>query len=183
MLTANQIKKHIASGELTWHGDLRGDGLLLCLGAPLRRTNSDRLVDPADQDSIDGFYQPADADWDRVDLVRGQLVLCQVKHPVCMGPRHAGAIGTLSHLARVGLATHVTSPWVLPGWHGPLTLELHNVGPTVLRLHRGMPVARLLLFAMVGPTGDAAPHPFYGTGDQLGSRYASEFPFDTYHQG
>jgi len=180
MLTADEIHKRIASGELTWRGDLRGDGLLLCLGNPLQRTNRNRLVDPADQDSIDQFYQPADAHWRQVDLARGELVLCQVEHPLRMSDRQAGVIGTLSHLARLGLATHITSPWVLPGWNGLLTLELHNVGPAVLRLHRGMPVARLLLFAMVGRTAEATPHPFYGAYDQLGSRYAAEFPFTTY---
>jgi deoxycytidine triphosphate deaminase len=180
MLTADGIKKLIRSGELTWRGDLRGDGLLLRLGAALQCTNRDTMVDSADQDSIDRFYGPVEREWTYVDLARDQLMLCHVSHTLCMDDRHAGAIGTLSHLARLGLATHVTSPWVLPGWRGSLTLELHNVGPAVLRLHRGMPVARLLLFAMSGQAADASGHRFYGSGDQLGSRYASEFPTSTY---
>ncbi|XVV39332.1 dCTP deaminase [Streptomyces sp. CA-100214] len=71
-----------------------------------------------------------------------------------------GMIGGLSHLARVGLAVHVTSPFVLPGWNGHLTLELVNTGPAVLRLHHGMPLARLLVFALDGPRReDVASHP------------------------
>lgn len=179
-MTSHEINKLIESGAMTWQGDLRGDGLLLQLGGPLQHTNKEVVVDSADQDSIDRFYRPVQQDWTHVDLARGQLLLCQVAHPLCMDSQHVGAIGTLSHLARLGLATHVTSPWVLPGWRGSLTLELHNVGPAIVRLHQGMPVARLLLFAMSGQAADASRHRFYGDSDQLSSRYASEFPINTY---
>jgi len=183
MLTAGQIKSLVEEGEVGWPGEMRGDSLLLRLGAPLQllvTTIAVGTVDLADQGSIDRLYQPPRQQWDSFELRPGRMVLCQVDQPLRLGPGRAGAIGTLSHLARVGLATHVTSPWVLPGWNGHLTLELLNLGPAALRIRRGMPVARLVLFNMDGPVATADAHPFYGAGDHLGSRYADEFPAHEY---
>ena len=185
MLTASSINELISDGHIDWAGDLRGDALLLTLGAPLQpllETGSAAVVDLADQASIDRLYQPPSAQWKTFDLSPGRMALCHVDQPLRLGPRHTGAIGTLSHLARVGLATHVTSPWVLPGWNGHITLELLNVGPAPLRVHYRMPVARLLLFATGGPLDRAHTHPFYGFGAHLGSRYADEFPVHTYQE-
>jgi|ERR1022692_2648919 deoxycytidine triphosphate deaminase len=184
MLTSAEITKFTESGKIVWPGDLRGDGLLLRLGAPAQLLVPAAVagtVDLADQASIDRLYQPHREDWDSLAMAPGQMMLCQVQGSLQLSAGLAGAIGTLSHLARVGLATHVASPWVLPGWKGELTLELLNVGPATLSLHRGMPVARLLIFKMDGPVGPAVPHAFYGTRDQhLGSRYAAEFPIHEY---
>jgi len=185
MLTAGEITRLIEAGEVRWHGELRGDALLLRLGAPLQllvTAIGAGTVDLADQDSINQLYQPPRQRWDRFELQPGRMVLCRVDQPLRLGPGRVGAIGTLSHLARVGLATHVTSPWVLSGWDGHLTLELVNLGPAALRVHRGMPVARLMLFNMDGPGADAGPHPFYGASGHLGSRYADEFPAHTYQR-
>jgi deoxycytidine triphosphate deaminase len=183
MFTADGITTLVENGDVGWSGELRGDGLLLRLGAPLQplvAAIAAGTVDLADQDSIDRLYQPPRPNWDSFELRPGRMVLCQVDQRLRLGPGRAGAIGTLSHLARVGLATHVTSPWVLPGWDGHLTLELLNLGPAPLRIHRGMPVARLVLFTMDGPASNADVHPFYGYGGHLGSRYADEFPADEY---
>jgi deoxycytidine triphosphate deaminase len=178
MLTAGEIAVRIGRGEIAWSGELRGDGLLLRLGTPLQpltRGNGDQVVDLAEQDSIEGLYaQPAHG-WSDFELLPGRMVLCSVEHPLRLGARLAAAIGTLSHLARVGLATHVTSPWVMPGWDGHLTLELLNCGPVTLKLRRGIPVARAVIFAMDGITQEAIPHPHYGHAGHLGSRYAIEF--------
>lgn len=185
MLTAGAVTKLVDAGEIGWLGELRGDALLLRLGAPLQllvAAIAAGTVDLADQDSIDQLYQPPRPQWDSFELRPGRMVLCQVDQPLRLGPGRAGAIGTLSHLARVGLASHVTSPWVLPGWDGHLTLELLNLGPAALRIHRGMPVARLVLFNMDGPIAAADAHPFYGAGGHLGSRYADEFPAHEYRR-
>ncbi|MFI6165109.1 dCTP deaminase domain-containing protein [Micromonospora haikouensis] len=183
VLTAGEITRLIEADEVGWPGKLRGDGLLLCLGAPVQllvATAPGAIVDLADQASINQLYQPPRKRWDSCEIPPGGMALCQVDQPLRLGPGQAGAIGTLSHLARVGLATHVTSPWVLPGWNGHLTLELHNVSPATLRIRCGMPVARLVLFNMDGSITHASAHPFYGGGGHLGSRYADEFPAHDY---
>ncbi|MEU6928315.1 hypothetical protein AB0A05_04035 [Streptomyces sp. NPDC046374] len=179
MLSAESITWLIEREDLEWPGQLRGDGLLLTLGAPLLplATPPPPVIDLADQASIDDLYGESVTEWTTYDLMPGEMVLGPVADPLRLGAGLMGMIGGLSHLARVGLAVHVTSPFVLPGWDGHLTLELVNTGPATLRLHHGMPLARLLVFALDGTsTGDSASHPFYGREADLKSRYADEFP-------
>ncbi|MFH8640369.1 dCTP deaminase [Streptomyces goshikiensis] len=174
MLSAASIKDHIKSGAVTWDGELRGDSLLLKLGSPIQPlVDPGAVVDLADQTSIDTLYGPQITDWSTYDLAPGQMLLAAASEPVSLGPDVTGTIGGLSHLARVGLAVHVTSPFVLPGWSGHLTLELVNECPATLRLHHGMPLARLVL-QLRGGGHAAATHPFYGRPTDLQSRYADE---------
>ncbi|WP_372412293.1 hypothetical protein [Streptomyces luteireticuli] len=179
MLSAESITYLIEHGALEWDGELRGDGLLLTLGSPLQplAAPATLVVDLADQASIDDLYGEPVTEWKTRELMPGEMLLGAVEEPLRLGAGLMGMIGGLSHLARVGLAVHVTSPFVLPGWNGHLTLELVNAGPAVLRLHHGMPLARLLVFALDGPhSNDVASHPFYGREADLKSRYADEFP-------
>ncbi|QHC30714.1 dCTP deaminase [Streptomyces sp. HF10] len=179
MLSAESIIDLIDQGSIVWPGQLRGDGLLLRLGSPLQPlvVPGTEVVDLAEQSSIDDLYGEPVTEWNTHDVRPGELLLGAVAEPLRLGAGVMGMIGGLSHLARVGLVVHVTSPFVLPGWTGHLTLELVNTGPAALRLHHGMPLARLLLFALDGPHAeDVAPHSFYGREADLKSRYADEFP-------
>jgi deoxycytidine triphosphate deaminase len=176
MLTVSEIAAQIERGEVAWPGELRSDGLLLRLGSPLQLlADPGQVIDLANQDSIDMLYTQALHGWDEYELGPGQMALCAAAHPLRLGPDFAAAIASLSHLSRVGLATHVSSPWVMPGWDGYLTLELHNAGPARLRLRRDMPVARAVIWRMDGATCPPTPHGHYGRPEQLGSRYAAEF--------
>ena len=176
MLTASEIAAQIERGEIAWPGELRGDGLLLRLGSPLQLlADPGHVIDLANQASIDTLYTQALHSWNECELAPGQMALCAARHPLRLGPAFAAAIASLSHLARVGLATHVTSPWVMPGWDGYLTLELLNVGPARLRLRPNLPVARAVIWQMHGAMRPPIPHSHYGQPEQLGSRYAAEF--------
>ncbi len=105
VLTSYEIDRLIAEGGVGWSGELRGDALMLRLGAPMQAfaaTGID-VVDLADQPSIDRLYEAPIDEWDTFDLDPGRMVLCRVNHPLRLGPGYAGAIGGLSHLARAGL--------------------------------------------------------------------------------
>jgi dCTP deaminase len=178
VLSAESINDLINEAALEWRGELRGDGLLLTLGSPLLplAAPSPGLVDLADQSSIDDLYAEPITNWKTHDLKSGDMVLAAVERPLRLGAGLMGMIGGLTHLARVGLAVHVTSPFVLPGWNGHLTMELVNTGPAVLRLYHGMPLARLLVFAQSGlRTAKAVSLPFSSGPAGLKSRYAEEF--------
>ncbi|MGW8356520.1 dCTP deaminase [Streptomyces wedmorensis] len=178
MLSATSISSAIEQGRMGWAGELRGSGLLLSLGASLQPlvVQDRQVIDLADQSSIDRLYGNPVSEWETYELVPGEVLLGAVAEPLWLGAGLMGMIGGLSHLARVGLAVHVTSPFVMPGWNGHLTLELVNTGPATLRLHHGMPVARLIVFALDGvEERAAAPHMFYGRAAALKSRYADEF--------
>jgi deoxycytidine triphosphate deaminase len=179
VLAADEIRGRIACGGLAFDGSLRGDALLLRLGAtllPLVTQGAD-VIDVAEQSDIDLLYASSVTDWDTYVIDPGQVVLAPAIERLHLSSDLTGMLGTLSHLARLGLTCHLGSPLIMAGWDGHVTFELFNAGPAPLRLHHGMPLARLVLFD-VYPTradGTAPPHPFYGASDRLGSRYATEF--------
>jgi deoxycytidine triphosphate deaminase len=176
MLTASEIAVQIGKGEIVWPGEMRGDSLLLRLGSPIQPLpEPGPAIDLAVQDAIDTIYADPVHDWEDHWLQPGRMLLCSVTHPLRLGTQFAAYIGGLSHLARAGLAVHLASPWVMPGWDGHLTLELFNAGPAVLKLWQDMPAARAVLIRMDGEPGAPVRHEHYGYPGHLGSRYAAEF--------
>jgi len=70
----------------------------------------------------------------------------RVELPVDRGTPHLAArIEGKSSWARCGLMVHFTSPTVHPGWAGPLTLEIINLGPMTFILRPGMRIAQLIV--------------------------------------
>ncbi len=70
----------------------------------------------------------------------------RVELPTDRGTPHLAArIEGKSSRARCGLMVHFTAPTVHPGWAGPLTLEMINLGPMTLILRPGMPIAQLII--------------------------------------
>lgn len=88
-------------------------------------------------------------------LKNGQFILARTlervelptdKEPPCLAARIEGK----SSRARCGILIHFTAPTVHPGWSGPLTLEMINLGPTTFVLHPGMPIAQLIVEEVKG---------------------------------
>jgi dCTP deaminase len=70
----------------------------------------------------------------------------RIELPVNRGTPHLAArIEGKSSRARCGLMVHFTAPTVHPGWAGPLTLEMINLGPMTLILRPGMAIAQLII--------------------------------------
>jgi len=70
----------------------------------------------------------------------------RVELPIDRGTPHLAArIEGRSSWARCGLMVHFTSPTVHPGWAGPLTLEVINLGPMAFVLRPGMRIAQLIV--------------------------------------
>lgn len=180
MLTRADIDCSIELGDIEWQGGFRGDSLILELGSTLQLVTGTEaaVVDLADQDAIDLLYPPAVAGWGSCVVKPGQLVLVSCANRLRLGSGLVGMMATLSHLSRVGLGAHISSPFVLPGWDGHLTFEIHNLGPGSVRIYEGMPVGRVVLFEVHGSTRDNEPHRFYGDPARLGSQYAREFGED-----
>ena len=97
----------------------------------------------------------------------------QSKENIKLGKLLVGIIGTLSHVARLGVMAHLTSPFVNPGFSGYITLEVFNASPFKIKLSEGMPLAKVMIaqFAegMVTPKRS-----FYGKHGVLGTRYSED---------
>lgn len=172
------VRSLINEGRLGWGGELRRDSLLLTLGNRLQpmMQHSPVAVDLTDQDQIDAMYGETLVGWHSFTLRRGELALFHADHPVALPRSVGGLIGGLNHMSRLGLMVHLDTPIVDAGFHGVLTIEMFNAGPSDVILRPGIPVAKVILYQV----GDGAlveqyHHVFYGNEDHLGSKYASEF--------
>ncbi|MGJ6969521.1 dCTP deaminase [Streptosporangium sp. G11] len=177
MLSDVEIEQYIARSELSWTGRTRGDSLLVTLGPDLQELKSAaHPIDPYQATQIQSLYHPVQTDWDRHILEPGKLVLCSTAEEISLPPHLSGILGALSHVARIGLMTHLDSPFIDSGTFGRLTLELYNCGPSPIIIKEHMPVAKMLI-TQVGVPGERKiqRHRLYERQETLGSRFPDEF--------
>jgi dCTP deaminase len=88
--------------------------------------------------------------------------------PLITGQTLAARIEGKSSVARCGLLVHFTAPTVHAGWHGPLALEMINLGPADFMLRPDMSIAQLILEVAYG---DPEPNPsqFHGQSTPTGT--------------
>jgi dCTP deaminase len=85
----------------------------------------------------------------------------KVTLPIIEGQTLAARIEGKSSFARCGLLIHFTAPTVHAGFDGTLTLEMINLGNAGITLYEGMPIAQLILEAVLG-VPQAKPGQFQG---------------------
>src|SRR5437660_1287379 len=129
MLSGQKIKQALTNSELEFTGVVRGNSLLLTLGSELQEfvEREDLIVEPWSESSVNEGYAAAKKEWQMYDLLPGRSVLVAAREFLRLPPDLAGIIGTLSHVARLGLFAHFASPLVGPRFSGYLCLELLNV--------------------------------------------------------
>jgi deoxycytidine triphosphate deaminase len=176
MMTSAEIRDAIASGELQFTGEVRGDALLLTLGATLLPFSQDSVrVEPWNEISVNQSYSEPLRDWHYYDLAPHAMVLASVMQDVQLPDTITGDIGTLSHVARLGLSAHLTSPFVGACFRGHLTLEVVNLSGNTLALRADMPVAKIILFRHSPSEPDRQACDRYGSENDLRSRFHQEY--------
>jgi len=138
-------------------------------------------IDPFSRNDVEDAFHPA-RQFDQIELTPGELVLAATHEVVAIGPRHFGRITGMSHVARLGLAVHVASDFISPGFGSDaptaITLELVNHHPRPLLLRAGMPVCHLQIGVLSSPssrTYDLLPIRYGGVEQPTGSLYWREF--------
>ena len=182
VLAGTQIRKLISGGLIKFDGTVRGNALLLTLGNCLLEFARRRTIDPWDENSVRKAYKPQRNNWKSYDLEPGRSVLISAMEYLALPYDLGGIIGTLSHVARLGLFAHFSSPHVGPTYRGHLALELLNCSPHILRLQPSMPVAKVILLKTTGrdPARGLSAIPFYYNSQpaslvDLRSRFWEEF--------
>ena len=94
-------------------------------------------------------------------LEKGEFILARTLEKIELPTSHgkpylAARIEGKSSLARCGLLVHFTAPTVHPGFSGPLTLEMINLGPAAISLAPGMYIAQLIVEEV---KGEMIPNP------------------------
>jgi dCTP deaminase len=67
-------------------------------------------------------------------LEAGEFVMAQTYEHIWVPRRLIAMVEGRSSYARAGLSMHQTAPWIQPGWHGHITLEIRNSGPLTIEL-------------------------------------------------
>jgi deoxycytidine triphosphate deaminase len=187
MLSGQKIKRAMDSSELEFEGAVRGNSLLLTLGSELQEfvENSSLVVEPWRESSVNAGYTATKRDWRTFDLLPGRGVLVASQEFLRLPEDLVGVVGTLSHLARLGLFTHYASPHIEPRFSGYICLELLNVSGHILRLKQAMPAAKIILLRLedTDPEDDPDLIPSYynnipGSLGNIRSRFFEEFGKD-----
>jgi dCTP deaminase len=67
-------------------------------------------------------------------LESDEFVMAQTYEHIWIPRRLIAMVEGRSSYARAGLSMHQTAPWIQPGWHGHITLEIRNSGPLTIEL-------------------------------------------------
>lgn len=74
-----------------------------------------------------------------------ELVLGMTVEDIKLPEDIAGWLNSRSRFARIGLMSHITAPFVLPGISGRPVLEIYNAGPRTIVLHPGIKICQIVL--------------------------------------
>lgn len=127
---------HVARPALPFHGT---DG------------NGRTFIDPftLDNEQREGFWNRTELSavgpdrWPQGALHPGAFMLASTAEEIKLSPMFYARVEGKSTLGRWGLLVHTTAGFIDPGFEGPITLELRNVGPFILRLRPGMPICQI----------------------------------------
>lgn len=132
----------------------------LHLGRALRSLIS-TLIDPLSGSEVKTESFTMDGGW---VLNPGSFILGATQEWVEIPQHLVGVVTGKSSLARIGLQVEAAG-YADAGWKGRLTLELFNMGPSMIILRPGMPICQLRLEALssevLHPYGSPALHSRY----------------------
>lgn len=155
ILSDRTIRRELEQGLIKPHPDdsqIQPASVDLKLGKELAWTNNTRL----DLNSAGYALYP------------GKFVLGQTLEWIEIPTYLVGQLNGKSSLGRRGLMVHVTAGFIDPGFRGNITLELVNVGHSVIHLEEGMLIAQLTLIRLSTEVIRPYGHP------ELGSHYQDQ---------
>ena len=77
-------------------------------------------------------------------LQPGDLAMGITVERVTLPTDIAAWINSRSSFARIGLMSHITAPFIMPGVSNKQVLEIYNAGPNPIRLMKGMKICQLV---------------------------------------
>ena len=81
---------------------------------------------------------------DRYTIKPGELILGITRETIKLSGNICGWLNSRSRFARLGLAVHITAPFVQPGSKGKQVLEIFNAGPNELELIPGEKLCQII---------------------------------------
>jgi len=95
-----------------------------------------------------------------VVLAPGEMCLGKTVEKITLAPDILGKLEGRSRYARMGLSIHITSSLVQPGSSNRQVLEIVNLAPFAIVLHRGMRISQVAFHHLNSPS--SKPYARYG---------------------
>jgi len=148
LVTNSELEKFKQNKNISTNAQIRKDGFLLTLGNFIQTINKDSslFIDPFNEKDLDHFYGEKKSNWSNYMLEANEFILFSTNETFNMGNQFFGLIITLTHVARLGIMTNLTSNYVDRYFEGELTLEVKNMTNHRFKLHKNMPVGKLIVF-------------------------------------
>lgn len=86
----------------------------------------------------------ADKNKDTILIEPGEFMLAHTQEIINIPADLSATVAGKSSWARKGLTIHQTAGWIDPGFCGKITLELKNVGNSILEIKVGEPIAQIV---------------------------------------
>jgi len=87
-----------------------------------------------------------------VILAPGEMCLGKTVEKITLPPNIMGKLEGRSRYARMGLSIHITSSVVQPGSNNRQVLEIVNLAPFAIVLHKGMRISQVIFHEVKSPT-------------------------------
>lgn len=92
----------------------------------------------------------------------GTFILARTAEIIGLSNKVGARVEGKSSLARFGVSVHLTAPKIDPGWAGPITLEITNLGPHRVCLEPYMEIAVLMIERLSSPASGGYSGRFSG---------------------
>lgn len=89
---------------------------------------------------------------DDVILLPGEMCLGKTIEKITLAPDIMGKLEGRSRYARMGLSIHITSAIVQPGSNNRQVLEIVNLAPFPIMLHKGMRISQVIFHRLETPS-------------------------------
>ncbi|MEM4166254.1 MAG: dCTP deaminase [Candidatus Bilamarchaeaceae archaeon] len=93
-------------------------------------------------------------------LLPGEMCLGKTIEKITLAPDIVGKLEGRSRYARMGLSIHITSAIVQPGSNNQQVLEIVNLAPFPIMLHKGMRISQIMFHELKTPS--SKPYAKYG---------------------
>ncbi len=158
VLSDKDILKAMKSGDIVFapklaDGQLNGASVDLTLDGVFWKFKEKYLKSKAVDLSMVGFaeatYEVKSAS---VTLGPSEMCLGITVEKITLSPQIMGTLEGRSRFARMGLAVHVTSALVQPGSANHQVLEIVNMAPFPVTIHKGMRISQVIFEHLETPT-------------------------------
>jgi dCTP deaminase len=156
VLSDNDIKKMIAEKKLVvfpFSPDQLGPASIdLTLSNKFWKFKKRYIGRKADLKEVDFKEATEPVVSDSLELAPGEMCLGITEEKLTLAPNLMGHLEGRSRYARMGLAVHVTSALVQPGSDNHQVLEIVNLSPSKLVIHKGMRISQVIFEYLESPT-------------------------------